>query len=88
MSQDKKVDHKAEALRLLEEADELRMGKKPDPRGEKLLQAAALVHSNLAIAEGQERVAEELSRINRHFVHWERVWQEERSEPDSEEESR
>jgi hypothetical protein len=55
------VDHKAEALRLLENADELRMGKKPDLRGESLLKAAALVHSNLAIAEGQERVAEQLS---------------------------
>lgn len=52
-----KTDHKAEALRLLGEASQAAL------RGHERFQAddlqlAALVHSNLAITEGQERVAE------------------------------
>lgn len=63
------TDHKAEALRQLEEADDVRCGRvppgsSPDPERVQQLQAEALVHSNLAIAEGQERVAEEIRRIS------------------------
>lgn len=50
------VDHKAEALKALETARSLNTN---DP----LLLAEAETHSNLAIAEGQERVAEELEGI-------------------------
>lgn len=58
-----KTDHKAEALRQLEGADNERC----IPDGDLLLvsqcHSEALVHSNLAIAEGQERVAEELELL-------------------------
>lgn len=50
-----KVDHKAEALKLLDGAHGY------STRAEAL--AMAHVYSNLAIAEGQERVAEELKRL-------------------------
>jgi len=53
------VDHKAEALMLLEDASTI---KETNPLAfVNLLEAH--VHSNLAIAEGQERVARELERI-------------------------
>lgn len=63
-----KTDHKAEALRLLGEAGE-ESGKLDggDRDYVEQLRAEALVHSNLAIAEGQERVAEELSKFNKRF---------------------
>lgn len=52
------VDHKAEALDLLSRArKDFADGYKD---GSRLLCNRALVHSNLAIAEGQERVAEEI----------------------------
>lgn len=62
---EQQADHKAEALRLLTEG----CGFKPDD----LLDAchhvllAVLVHSNLAIAEGQERVATELALLRSVF---------------------
>lgn len=60
------VDHKAEALRLLGEAGE-ESGKLDggDHAFVEQLRAEALVHSNLAIADGQERVAEELKNLRR-----------------------
>jgi hypothetical protein len=55
------VDHKAEALTLLAEADTARLDRH---RGHaKQLRAEAQIHSNLAIAEAQERVADELKRL-------------------------
>lgn len=52
---EQQVDHKAEALRLL--ALHTPKGTPTPDYG------AAFVHSNLAIAEGQERVGEELKRL-------------------------
>ena len=52
-------DHKAEALRLIEGAFE-RQAEKGDVAPAYLLAIEAQVHALLAIAEGQERVAEEL----------------------------
>ncbi len=50
------VDHKAEALRLIEESDLFQRKDIFDATDRYMRKA--LVHSNLAIAEGQERVAE------------------------------
>lgn len=52
------IDHKAEALRLLERASSTTSTTDE-------LVAVAFVRSNLAIAEGQERVAEEI-KLLRH----------------------
>jgi hypothetical protein len=54
----KEIDHKAEALRLLSDADDARCNEEPDLADGRRFEA--LVLSNLSIAEGQERVAEEL----------------------------
>ncbi len=51
------VDHRAEALRLLEKAEVADSALAEHYRGQ------ALVYSNLAIAEGQERVAKALEHI-------------------------
>jgi len=53
------VDHKAEALAALEAAREVG----PDDSEFSLLIAEAQTHSNLAIAEGQQRVAEEIASL-------------------------
>lgn len=52
-------DHKAEALRLLEESQ----GAPSDDPGCFALLQDALIHSNLAIAEEQGRVAEEIKGL-------------------------
>lgn len=53
------VDHKAEALRLIDGADRERVAIGSTDWGlVEQLRAEALTRSNLAIAEGQERVAE------------------------------
>lgn len=52
------IDHKAEALRLLKP---LREGSTAAERDRQVQRA--LVHSNLAIAEGQERVVEEIKQL-------------------------
>lgn len=51
------VDHKAEALRLLEVSAAARENAEFEQAAQAV--AEATIHSNLAIAEGQERVAEE-----------------------------
>jgi hypothetical protein len=57
------VDHRAEALRLLEEASKIPCDL-PEFAG--CIQEAQ-VHSNLAIAEGQERVAGQLGELRREM---------------------
>jgi len=57
------VDHKAEALRSLADADEERCSEECEDDRVDQLNFEAFVHSNLAIAEGQERVAEGLKGI-------------------------
>ena len=76
------TDHKAEALRLIDCAVKhgKETGQKPDPA---LFFFDAVVHSNLAIAEGQERVAEELNGVKRHLVKLSSQLIEAKSEPDS-----
>jgi len=61
------LDHKAEALRLLGEAEK-RLLKGYDSPTIQHLEHEALVYSNLAIAEGQERVAEELRKLREEAV--------------------
>lgn len=57
------TDHKAEALRLLEWiGNPIETGGGDDPRSADVL-AVATIHSNLAIAEGQERVAKETKQL-------------------------
>lgn len=59
------VEHKAEALRLLEwvgDPTDVAAANADDPRVEDVL-AVAQIRSNLAIAEGQERVAKALEHI-------------------------
>lgn len=60
------VDHKAEALKLVERAaeDSRQVSYEAAEHSLKL----ALVHSNLAIAEGQERVAEALEKIDARYA--------------------
>jgi len=53
------VDHRAEALRLIDAAFE-REASDGEPEAARLLAAEAQVHASLAIAQGQERVAEAL----------------------------
>jgi hypothetical protein len=67
MSQDtEQVDHKAEALKALSRRTPGKIGK-PESASDPDY-GAALIHSNLAIAEGQERVAEELTELRRLFA--------------------
>ena len=66
------TDHKAEALRLLEESYGAPASSLEQAGRDSI--AVALVHSNLAIAEGQERVAEEIAKLRREsaaqFTWW------------------
>jgi hypothetical protein len=57
----KETDQKAEALRLSEVATE--NFEKGYLKAAEHQRQKALIHSNLAIAEGQDRVAEQLERI-------------------------
>jgi hypothetical protein len=70
------TDHNAEALRLLSEASEQRGWDGESARIERC-RIEAQVHSNLAIAEGQERVAEEIRKLrdsaDEQFTWWKRV---------------
>lgn len=59
---DRSIDQKARALELLEAARERAEGSYGDGIPPDLLLKAAVAYSNLAIAEGQERVAEELRK--------------------------
>lgn len=54
------TDHKAEALASLARAHELGEGSGGHDLAIPIFTAAAQVHASLAIAEGQERVAEEI----------------------------
>ena len=64
---DQHTDHRAEALRQLVEADEERCSSRGcDPSRVAQCQVEAQVHASLAIAQGQERVADELWDQN----HW------------------
>jgi len=58
------IDHKAEALKELERAAKLGSGSGGTDLAIPLHLQAAVVYSNLAIAEGQERVAEALESAN------------------------
>jgi hypothetical protein len=58
------VDHRAEALRLLSDADDARCNDEQDLADVRFHEAFVL--SNLAIAEGQERVAKALESHD----HW------------------
>ena len=58
------VDHKAEALRLLDRAFDLQADE-GDTSPSQLVAHEALVHSHLAIAEGQELVARQLTEMRR-----------------------
>ena len=60
------VDHRAKALRLLEESYSA-PAESLEQAGRDAV-ATAQVHASLAIAEGQERVAEELQGVRRTLV--------------------
>lgn len=55
------IDHKAEALRLLALTEPMTC----DSVEADSLRQEAFIHSNLAIAEGQERVAEKIAALEK-----------------------
>lgn len=62
------VDHRAEARNWLDAVD--REGCAQNYRAAEAFSAIAQVHASLAVAEGQERVAEEIKLLREQVAGW------------------